>query len=87
VHGLDVAYELNDPSYRAVTGDVTDEADLRAVLDAAVREHGRLDGLVNCAGISLPPDRSYESDTFLRTFSVNTLARWHRSDSVGWRHG
>jgi NAD(P)-dependent dehydrogenase (short-subunit alcohol dehydrogenase family) len=44
------------------------------VLDGVVREHGRLDGLVNCAGISLPPGESYERDTFRRTFSVNTLA-------------
>jgi NAD(P)-dependent dehydrogenase (short-subunit alcohol dehydrogenase family) len=73
VHGLDVEYDSTERSYRATIGDVTDERSLRRVLDAIVAEHGRLDGLVNAAGISPAPD-CYSREQLVETLSVNTLA-------------
>ena len=58
--------------------DVADEADGRAAVALALEAYGRLDGLVNCAGIvvgarvrgrSGPPDR----DSFARTVRVNLV--------------
>ncbi|MFI6937073.1 SDR family NAD(P)-dependent oxidoreductase [Streptomyces sp. NPDC050287] len=43
--------ELGDALH--VTTDVTDPAQLHALADAALRRHGRIDGLVNNAGASL----------------------------------
>ncbi|MGH7789761.1 MAG: SDR family NAD(P)-dependent oxidoreductase [Candidatus Binatia bacterium] len=74
VHGLDLGYESTAGPVRAAVCDVTDEGAVRAVLDGIVGAHGRLDGLVNCAGISLPPDECYGRDHFRRTLEVNTLA-------------
>jgi len=74
VYGLDVRYESTAGPYRAALCDVTDEGAVRAVLDGIVRQHGRIDGLVNSAGVSLPPDDRYGRDPFLRTLEVNTLA-------------
>jgi NAD(P)-dependent dehydrogenase (short-subunit alcohol dehydrogenase family) len=74
VRGLDRRFESTPRGYDATTCDVTDDDALRALVDAVVREHGRLDGLVNAAGISLPPQESYSRDTFLDTLAVNTLA-------------
>jgi NAD(P)-dependent dehydrogenase (short-subunit alcohol dehydrogenase family) len=73
VHGLDLRYETM-PSYRATVCDVTDERSVRAVLDGIVAQHGRIDGLVNAAGISLQTDDTYGREPFARTLSVNTLA-------------
>src|SRR6185436_11750235 len=73
VHGLDLAYET-DSRFDAAICDITDETAIRAALDRIIGVHGSLDGLVNNAGISLPPDDSYGRDPFLRTLAVNTLA-------------
>jgi NAD(P)-dependent dehydrogenase (short-subunit alcohol dehydrogenase family) len=74
VHGLDIRYAATEASYDAAICDVTDEAALRAALDDVVGRHGRVEGLVNAAGISLPPAESYSRETFLQTLTVNTLA-------------
>ncbi len=74
VHGIDVRFESGALPYRTTPCDVTDDGALRALVDAVMREHGRIDGLVNAAGISLPPAASYERNTFLETLAVNTLA-------------
>lgn len=48
--GAALAGELGVASLFAKT-DVTDEAQVRAAIDAAVARFGRLDGAINCAGI------------------------------------
>ena len=53
--------------------DLTDPAAARAAADAVVAEHGRVDALVNCAGIiteNLPMEETSPAD-FLRTYEVN----------------
>ncbi|RTL70058.1 MAG: SDR family oxidoreductase [Pseudonocardiaceae bacterium] len=53
--------------------DLTDPAATRAAAEAVVAEHGRVDALVNCAGIiteNLPMEETSPAD-FLRTYEVN----------------
>ncbi len=50
--GARLAADLGERA-RFVQGDVTSEADVHGALDLAVAEFGRLNALVNCAGIGL----------------------------------
>lgn len=74
VYGLDLRYDSSDRPYRAAVCDVTDERAFADTLEGIVREHDRLDGLVNAAGISVLPGDAYGRERFLETMSVNTLA-------------
>ncbi|NVK18610.1 MAG: SDR family oxidoreductase [Methylocystaceae bacterium] len=52
--------------------DVTDESGLQAVMQQAFDKYGRIDILVNAAGISLPPSsEGSETDRFNQTVQVN----------------
>jgi NAD(P)-dependent dehydrogenase (short-subunit alcohol dehydrogenase family) len=48
--GAELEKELG-PATRFLPGDVTDEAQVRDALDAAIAAFGPLRGVVNCAGI------------------------------------
>ncbi|WP_328482522.1 SDR family oxidoreductase [Streptomyces sp. NBC_00377] len=50
-HQAELAEEFGEASVAALPCDVTDESQVRALFDAAVREHGRLDVVVNNAGL------------------------------------
>ncbi|WNM34478.1 SDR family oxidoreductase [Streptomyces sp. Li-HN-5-11] len=50
-HEAELAGEFGAEAVAAVPCDVTDEAQVRALFEAAVREHGRLDVVVNNAGL------------------------------------
>ncbi|MFI6032575.1 SDR family oxidoreductase [Streptomyces sp. NPDC051315] len=50
-HRAALAREFGEASVTAAACDVTDEAQVRALFDAAVRAHGRLDVVVNNAGL------------------------------------
>jgi len=80
VYGLDIRYDSTEYLYQANICDVTDESSLQRLIDSVVVERGRIDGLVNNAGISLPPMDCYSREHFLRTLSVNTLAPFR----LGW---
>ena len=56
-------------------GDVTDLGAVQAAVAAAVREHGRIDGAVNNAGIvgATAPLLDYPADTFRRVLDVNVM--------------
>lgn len=60
----------------AVRADVSRESDVVALFDAAERRFGRVDALVNNAGVPGRIGRveSLEFDTLLRTFEVNVFA-------------
>ena len=69
---------------RAVSGDVADYSDARAMVQAAIDAYGKLDVLVNSAGIStrnaLPEGASHE-DIWDKVMDVNLkgtyLVSWH----------
>ncbi len=74
VYGLDLRYGARERPYDPLVGDVTDETAVQRLLDGIVRDRGRIDGLVNNAGISLPAADGYSRDHLLSTLSVNALA-------------
>lgn len=71
-----VASELTDGGWVALAapGDVAREGDMEAVLDAAIESHGRIDTVVNNAGI-VP----------LETVGEMSLADWDRLMSINTR--
>jgi 2-deoxy-D-gluconate 3-dehydrogenase len=80
VYGVDIRYDSAESLYHAHICDVTDDGSLERLIAGIVRERGRIDGLVNNAGISLPPVDCYSGEHFLKALSVNTLAPFR----LGW---
>lgn len=69
-------------STRFVAVDVTREAQIQAAIDTAVSTYGRLDGLVNCAGIVLGErvlgrDGPHRLDAFKRVIEVNLIGTFN----------
>lgn len=59
----------------AVPTDVTDPAAVRALVRATLDRHGRIDGLVNNAGVSLhAPLAEVDLDEFEQTFRIDLLS-------------
>ena len=58
----------------AITGDVSVEADVLKVIDQGMAEHGRIDVLINNAGIADPRGvvaEQFDTETFNRIISVD----------------
>ena len=65
----------NEVDYRQC--DITDSHEFNRVCTSVVDDHGRLDILVNCAGIALPPDPDVgRPENFDRTIEVNLNAQY-----------
>jgi NAD(P)-dependent dehydrogenase (short-subunit alcohol dehydrogenase family) len=64
---------------KAYAADVTDAAQMMAVFDQIVADHGRLDGAVNNAGIGGPfiPTADYPLDWWNRTLAINLSGVFH----------
>ncbi|MXN79797.1 SDR family NAD(P)-dependent oxidoreductase [Burkholderia sp. 4701] len=76
-----VARELG-ASARAVAADVTSEADGQAAIAAALDAFGRIDGLVNCAGVApgekvVGRDGPHRLDSFARAVSINLVGTFN----------
>ena len=72
------------PDALAVTGDVTDEADVAACAEAAVREFGRVDVVVNNAGIAnIGPAEDLDVATWRRVLDVNLTGPFLVSRAFG----
>jgi 2-deoxy-D-gluconate 3-dehydrogenase len=80
VYGADLRFEETDHLHRATVCDVTDDGALARLVTDIVEEDGRIDGLVNNAGISLQASEGHSRDEFGRTLAVNTLAPFR----LGW---
>lgn len=64
----------------AVRIDVTDDASCAAGVGAVLERHGRLDGLVNCAGVSdIAPVLLGKTDRWEEVLNVNTLGAFRLS--------
>ncbi len=79
--GAALAKELGG-SARFVRTDVTDEASAKAAVAAAVGGWGRVDGLVNCAGIVygekvVGKDGPHSLAGFVRTISINLIGTFN----------
>jgi 3-oxoacyl-[acyl-carrier protein] reductase len=75
------------PAATTFAFDVTDEAAVARATDAAMRQHGRIDILVNAAGISAPKVTILESSLaeVRRIFDINLIGTYLVSRAVG-RH-
>ena len=72
------------PDALPVTGDVTDEADVTGCAAAAVREFGRVDVVVNNAGIaSIGPAEELDLATWRRVLDVNLTGPFLISQAFG----
>ncbi|MEL6982922.1 MAG: SDR family oxidoreductase [Actinomycetota bacterium] len=79
VDALNQRADQNDgPTASMVVGDLTDEATIVEMIDTAVHQHGRLDGLVNNAGIFGAYTRFEDNsnEAFEQMVSVNVRAGW-----------
>jgi NAD(P)-dependent dehydrogenase (short-subunit alcohol dehydrogenase family) len=74
------------PGAIALTGDVTSDDDCRRVAEAAYEAHGRVDVLINNAGLSRPASVADETvDDFRRVVDVNLHGTYSMSRHIGLR--
>ena len=77
-----LAVEL--PGALAVRTDIADEADRVSLIEKTIQKFGRVDVLVNNAGIGTQVGIEDESlELFRHTMEVNTTAVWHLSKLAG----
>jgi NAD(P)-dependent dehydrogenase (short-subunit alcohol dehydrogenase family) len=84
VVALDLAFpdELPD-GIAAIVADVTDPASVRAAVDRVLEQHGRLDVLVNNAGINVTgPVETLDPARWRAAFDVNVLGTFLLSQAV-----
>lgn len=67
-----------DPGVLAVPGDIADPATARRVIDAALAKFGRIDSLVNNAGVFIAkPFTSYTAEDYATAIGVNVAGFFH----------
>jgi NAD(P)-dependent dehydrogenase (short-subunit alcohol dehydrogenase family) len=65
------------------TGDVTDKDDVRRIADQTIEAHGRIDVLVNNAGVCFHrPALEVPDEEFAEVFDVNVTGLWRMSKAV-----
>lgn len=68
----------NDPDILAVDGDIADPATAVRVVEAGLKQFGRIDTLINNAGIFVAkPFTDYTADDFARMLAVNLAGFFH----------
>jgi NAD(P)-dependent dehydrogenase (short-subunit alcohol dehydrogenase family) len=82
----DAATEIAQRSGRrttVATGDVSDCGDVHRIVDQAMAAHGRIDVLVNNAGICFHrPALAVPDEEFAEVFEVNVTGLWRMSTAV-----
>ncbi|MDR0361953.1 MAG: D-threitol dehydrogenase [Planctomycetota bacterium] len=70
----------------ALAADITDNAKIAEVVEKSVKELGKIDILVNCAGVALLEDaEKISADFWNRTINLNLSASFFMSQAVGNR--
>lgn len=71
-------------AHDSVSVDVADWESVKAAADAAVAEHGRVDALVNCAGVITPniPAEDVDPDHYRKCFEVNVMGAVHTTKAL-----
>lgn len=79
VADLDPAHQAGDPGLLAVPVDVTDAGSAAAMREEVLGHWGRIDALVNNAGIAGPtsPVADYPPDAWQRVIAVNLTGTFH----------
>jgi NAD(P)-dependent dehydrogenase (short-subunit alcohol dehydrogenase family) len=73
----------DDPDVAAVRGDVADPGTARRVVDEAISRYGRIDTLVNNAGVFLSkPFLDYTTEDFAAVLATNLGGFFHMSQAV-----
>lgn len=80
--GFGLAHSLDRTRARFSPMDVTDEEGIKRTIDLALKEFGRLDGAVNCAGIGLGEktvgkDGPHSLTSFTRVVMVNLIGTFN----------
>ena len=87
--GAEVAAALSDKGYSGCTGydmDQTDKSQCEAVVDAVLAEHGRIDVLVNTAGIGeCFPAEDFDEEVMRRIVDVNLTSAMLITQAVAKR--
>ncbi|MCK4308084.1 SDR family oxidoreductase [candidate division WOR-3 bacterium] len=80
---LDTIKEINNENARPVIADITNIANLRAIVGQVITQEKKIDILVNNAGISISePSESYSEDAWDKTYEVNLKAAFRLSQLV-----
>ena len=85
-NGAEVAKEIGE-NVHYIPADVTSETDIQNVLDEIKNKHGKLDVLVNCAGMSnafVTYNFYKKKPTTLEYFQKVFLVCWHVFISTFW---
>ena len=73
----------NDPDYLTVAGDIGDPATARKVVDLALTRFGRIDTLVNNAGIFIASEfTGYSQQQYEEVLSTNVAGFYHMTQQV-----
>jgi NAD(P)-dependent dehydrogenase (short-subunit alcohol dehydrogenase family) len=85
-HNREAAEQIAEETGRRAsvqTGDVTDPEDVRRITDGAIADHGRIDVLVNNAGICFHrPALEVPDEEFDQVFDVNVSGLWRMTKAV-----
>lgn len=72
--------------FLGIIGDITSEEDIRNAVEKAVLEFGKIDVLINCAGIGiLEKVEEVSDDIWQKTFDVNLTGSFRMTREVGKR--
>jgi NAD(P)-dependent dehydrogenase (short-subunit alcohol dehydrogenase family) len=75
--------QANDPDVLAVPGDIGDPATARRIVKGALERFGRIDSLVNNAGVFIAkPFTEYTADDFAAKISTNLAGFFHITQAV-----
>ena len=68
----------------SVVGDITKDEDIKRAVDTAIREFGKIDALINCAGIGILEKVEEVTDSiWQKTFDVNLTGSFKMTREVG----